>query len=399
MTVNAMPHFPADVEVIERNREAAERCRSEAPARNVGHHLARSGGRLACPHPVHRFAQVPDSPAQVILPECAGREAWLAARQEGIGGSEVGALVGISEYETAFSVYNTKKKGGKDLSALAAVEWGHRLEDVVAQKIAEEIGMASRFGGGLWAHREKPFLRVTPDRFATKPRSWKAEALIECKTAGDGDEWASGTIHPGGRGTGSAPLSYQAQCQWQMGIIGLKRAYLGCLVMGREREFFVVEIHFDPEWFAELAAEAERFWFDNIVADEPPMHDFRHPKTEELLKALSPVVVKPSVDLPDNAEEWLRDYDRARAALKAAEADVDGIKNFFRMWTGDAGAGYLPRPGKDPIKVVSYPAVSSSRIDVEKLKTDYPEVAEACTVKSSYRRLTISVPKEFKTPK
>jgi putative phage-type endonuclease len=370
---------------------------TQADVGQVDRYLARSGGRLACPHPVHRFAQVVNSPARVILPECAGRERWLAARQEGIGGSEVGALVGISEYETPWSVYNTKKRGGKDLSALAAVEWGHRLEEVVAAKVAEEVGLVSRFGGGLWAHQEKPFLRVTPDRFATKPRVWKAQALIECKTAGDDEHWESGTIHPQGRGTGSAPLSYQAQAQWQMGIIGLPVCYLGCLVLGRERQFFTVEIHFDKDWFAELAAEAERFWLENILADEPPMHDLRHPKTEELLKLLQPKVVKPSVDLPDDTEEWLADYLKAKDRLKAAEADMDAVKNYFRMMTGDAGAGYLPWPGKkDGIKITSYPEVSSTRVNVEKLKTEFPDVAAACTERSSYRRLTISVPKEIK---
>jgi putative phage-type endonuclease len=365
--------------------------------RDAAWHLARSGGRLACPHPVHRFAQVKNSPASVILPECAGRERWLAARQEGIGGSEVGALVGISEYETSWSVYNTKKRGGKDLSALAAVEWGHRLENVVAEKVAEEVGLVSRFGGGLWANREKPFLRVTPDRFATKPRAWTAQALIECKTAGDDEHWESGIIRPNGYGTGSAPLSYQAQAQWQMGIIGLPVCYLGCLVLGRERQFFTVEIHFDKDWFAELAAEAERFWFENILGDEPPMHDLRHPKTEELLKLLQPKVVKPSVDLPADTEDWLAGYLKAKEAVKEAEAELDSIKNYLRMMTGDAGAGYLPWPGKkDGLKITSYPEVGSTRVNIEKLKTEYPDVAAACTERSSYRRLTISVPKEIK---
>ena len=47
----------------------------------------------------------------------------------------------------------------------APIEWGHRLEDVVAQKTAEEIGLVSRFGGGLWAMNGKEHIRVTPDRF------------------------------------------------------------------------------------------------------------------------------------------------------------------------------------------------------------------------------------------
>lgn len=360
-------------------------------AGQVDGYLTRSGGRLACPHPAHRFAEVPNSPARIILPECAGRNAWLAARQGGIGGSEVGALIGVSEYETPFSVWNTKKRGGKDLSDVPAVEWGHRWEDVVGEKTADQIGLVSRFAGGLWADREKSFLRVTPDRFATRARSWKAVGVVECKTAGDGDEWESGSITPGGQGTGRAPLSYQAQIQWQMGIIGLRKGWLGCYVSNRARDFYVVEVDFDPEWFREMVDEAERFWVANILGGEPPMHDLRHPKTEELLKQLNPVVVKPSVDLPEEAEDWLRDYHRLKAVAEKAEKDLREVKNFFRMWTGDAGAGYFGER-----KVVSYPTVTSSRIDVEALERDFPEVARKVTVQSPYRRLTITVPKDMR---
>jgi putative phage-type endonuclease len=355
----------------------------------VEKYLAHSGGRRACPHPVHRFARVPNSPARLILPECAGRDRWLAARQHGIGGSEVGALIGVSEHETPFSVWNAKKREGKDLSGVAAIEWGHRLEAVVAEKTAEEIGLVSRFAGGLWADQAKPFLRVTPDRFACKPRAWTAVGVIECKTAGDDEHWQSGTIHPSGHGTGSAPLSYQAQVQWQLGILGLKKGWLGCFHLGAERQFFVVEINFDAEWFAEMAWSAENFWTDNVLADEPPMHDLRHPKTEELLKQLHPSVVKPSVDLPPDAAEWLADYRRAKNEAEEATKRLDEVKNYFRMMVADAGAGYLGDK-----KVVSYPEVSSTRVDVEALKRDYPEVAEAVTVRSSYRRMVIRPPKD-----
>jgi putative phage-type endonuclease len=377
----AMPYFPAVVEQAE--RETGQRVW------DTDRYLRASGGRRGCPHPAHRFAQVPDSPASLILPECAGREAWLAARLDGVGGSEVGALVGISEYETAASIWNTKKHGGKDLSDRPAVEWGHRLEEVVAAKTAEEIGLVSRFGGGLWADREKPFLRVTPDRFATKPRSWRALGVIECKTAGDDEHWESGTITPGGRGTGSAPLSYQAQLQWQLGILGLPIGWLGCFVVGSERQFFTVEVHFDAEWFRELADEAERFYVVNMLGDEMPMHNLKHPRTEELLKQLHPAVVVPSVQLPEDAEEWLADYVKAKAEADAAAKRLDEAKNFFRMWTGDAGAGYL-----GDRKIVSYPVVRSSRINVERLRTEYPEIAEKVTETSTHRRLTISVPKK-----
>lgn len=362
-------------------------------AGQVRRHLARSGGRLACPHPVHRFAQVPDSPSEIVLPECAGRDAWLAARMEGIGGSEVGALIGVNEYETTWSIWKKKVQGdAKDLSGVAAVEWGHRLEDVVAQKTAEEIGLVSRFGGGLWAHREKPHLRVTPDRLATKPRSWRSIGVIECKTAGDDEHWESGTIRPSGHGTGSAPLSYQAQLQWQMGLLGLKIGWLGCYISNMARDFFTVEVHFDPAWFGEMVHAADTFWTDNVLGQKIPEHDLRHPITEDLLKQEHVEVIRPSVQLPENADEWLRIYHAAKQRFDAAEADLNAAKNFFRMWTGDAGAGYL---GEE--KVVSYPVVPTSKLDVGMVRERHPDVAEECTVKNSHRRLSIRVPKQFKS--
>jgi putative phage-type endonuclease len=351
---------------------------------DVRRHLVRSGGRLACPHPPHRFAGIANSPAEIILPECAGQEAWLAARRGGVGGSEVGVLVGVSPYETPFSIWDTKMNGGKDLSDVAAVEWGHRLEHVVADKVAEEIGLVSRFAGGLWARRDNPILRVTPDRFACRPRSWRAVGVIECKTAGDDEHWDNGVVYADGTGSGSAPLSYQAQIQWQMGILGLTKGWLGCFVLGSERSFYTVEVHFNPDWFHELATEADRFWRENIIGDEIPMHDLRHPKTEELLKRLSPKVVRPSMELDDEAETWLAEYVDAKRRFEAAKADLDSIKNYFRMMVDDAGAGYL-----GDRKIVGYPEVPSTRIDVTALKEKYPEVAAAVTVRGSHRRLMI----------
>lgn len=359
---------------------------------DVAHHIAHSGGRRACAHPAHRFPVVPNSPARVILPECAGRDAWLRARRDGIGGSEVGALIGVNEHETPFSVWSKKQSGEtKDLSDVPAVEWGHRMEEVVAQKTAEQAGVVSRFGGGLWARTDRPYLRVTPDRLATRPRSWKAIGVIESKTAGSDEHWRSGTITPGGQGTGSAPLSYQAQVQWQLGILGLKVGWLGCFVMGMERNFHTVEIHYDRGWFSEMAHAAEQFWVDHVQGDEIPMHDLRHPITEGLLKDLNPEVVRPSVDLPEGSEGWLTAYHQAKVRLAEAERDMDEATNFFRLWTGDAGAGYLGTR-----KVVSYPTCSTSRVDVAKLREEYPEVAEAVTVRSTYRRLTVTVPKHLK---
>jgi putative phage-type endonuclease len=328
---------------------------------------------------------------RLLLPENAPLPEWLHYRVYGIGGSEVAALYGISPYATAFDVFKSKvddngeprylgpapERGPRVRAELQTdnpiLEWGHRLEQAVAVKTADEIGLVARPAGGLWQHLDHPVAIVTPDRIATKPRSRKPLALIECKTAGDSDEWEDG-----------APAHYEFQAQWQMGITGIQTCYLGCLVLGREREFFVREIPFDRDRFNEMVAVAERFWDEHVLTGEPPMFDLVHPRTEDLLKQLHPTVVFEAVTLPDEAAEWIEDYHRAAAELKRAERRLEECKNWLKVQLGDAGAGYLGHQ-----KIVSYPEVHTTRISAKKLRAEFPEVAEECSETSSHRRLTV----------
>lgn len=331
-----------------------------------------------CRHASHQVPDLPRDTAHVIVPECAPHTEWLAQRGHGIGGSEIGALIGASEHATAFDVYRAKVEGGKDISHLPAVEWGHRLEEAVAAKTADELGVVSRPGGGLWAHTEHDFARVTPDRIATRRRKRHAIGVLECKTAGDNEGWRDG----------SAPLAYQAQVQWQLGILGLEVGWLGCLVLNPARDFHVVEVRFDPEWFAEMFGIAEQFWHRNVLGEKPPMHDFSHPRTEGLLKEAYPRSILPAVELDDDAESWLEDYTERLAEFEKAKTRLDEVKNYFRDQMGDAEAGYI-----GDHKVVTYPNVEQRRVDVDKLRAEYPDVAARCTKTETHRRLSIKLPK------
>lgn len=328
---------------------------------------------------------------RLVLPETATVDQWLHARTTGIGGSEVAALFGVSPYATAFDVF--KAKVGSDgkprflgaqpvtgprirpelLTEDPILEWGHRLEDAVALKTADQLGLVARPGGGLWQHVDHPLAIVTPDRVATKRRSRRPLALIECKTSSD--DWEDG----------EAPIQYQIQAQWQMGITGLSPCYLGCFVLGHDRAFHVVRIDFDAEWFAEMVGIAEKFWAEHVLTGEPPMHDLAHPRTTDLLKELHPHVVLEATELPsDEGVEWIEAYHRAKAEADAAGQRLEEAKNWLKVQLGDAGAAYL-----NGQKVASYPEVQTSRVSTKRLREDYPEIAEKCSETTTHRRLTV----------
>jgi putative phage-type endonuclease len=327
----------------------------------------------------YRVPTIPGN-ARLLLSERASHAEWLKSRKSGIGGSDIGALLGVSEYATSFSVWRDKVGESKDISGRPEIEWGHLLEDPVALKAAKELGLTARTGGGLWQHADHPFALVTPDRIATRRRSWTGVGLIECKTAGSDEDWAEG----------HAPLAYQAQVQWQLGITGFDIGWLACLVLGSSRDFYLVEIKFDKDWFGEMVEVARNFWYQNVVALEPPMIDLAHPITDEILKELHPKVIRPATDLEEDAIEWAREYHRAKHELETAERRVEEIKNYFRMQLQDAQRGYVGEQ-----MVVSYPEVSPRRVSVELLKEKFPEVYEQVIVRNTHRRLTIAkVPHE-----
>ena len=338
---------------------------------------------------------------RLLLDENATVEQWLHARTQGIGGSEVAALVGESPYATSWDVWKAKVTDEGTMACLGEepapgpkvrpelltdnriFEVGHRAEQMVGLWTADRQGGIARPAGGLYQSIEHPLAIVTPDRILCRRRSWKPEALIECKTSGDPEPWDED----------EAPLHYRIQAQWQMGVCGIKTCYLGCMVFNFDRDFFVVREDFDEEWYKELVAVAEKFWEEYVITGELPEHDYAHPRTVEILKEQHPHVKFEAIQLPPDAEAWVFTYLKARDAVKAANEYLDEAKTWLGFHLGDAAAGYL---GDD--KVVSWPEIHQHRISATLLREKYPEVAKECTVESTHRRMTVKKPKHKNTP-
>src|SRR5690606_2802895 len=105
-----------------------------------------------------RVPEVPGN-ARIILTEDEAKKdksKWLKMREVGISATAISAILGINPYQTSFDVFRSKAAGWKenwvepDLSDNPAVQAGVWLEEPVAQKAAEMLGLAVRTGGGLW---------------------------------------------------------------------------------------------------------------------------------------------------------------------------------------------------------------------------------------------------------
>lgn len=208
----------------------------------------------------------------------AGSAEWHAARRNGVGGSEVAALLGISPYESQFSLWHRKKGLVEPVGENPQMYWGKRLEPAICQEFNER-----RQPDGMWAapagtyHASgrpwqiaNPDRLVYPDRNATDPI-----AVFEAKTSRDG-------LGFGEEGTDEVPVWYRAQSIWYCDTLGLPECHLGVLIAGSEyREYLI-------KWDAaeaQMMRDAAEAFMATVAANQRPAID-GHTATYDVLKLL-----------------------------------------------------------------------------------------------------------------
>ena len=151
---------------------------------------------------------------------------WTLLRQDTIGGSEIGAVLGLNEYESPYSLW--AKKTGKlpPFEGNLATEVGTAMEDFVARKFAAISQMNVQRSNYIYFNDEFPNQHALPDRMILqgngRGRNVKYIAGLECKTCGS----YGGRKYKGE----DFPASYYAQCVQYMAIMDVQTWYLAVLI-------------------------------------------------------------------------------------------------------------------------------------------------------------------------
>lgn len=245
---------------------------------------------------------------------------WHEARRHGISASDVAAVLGLSPWESPYSLWHRKAGtlGAKDDNP--SMRWGRRLEDAIADEFAERHPEFDVATVGLIAHSDRPWQLATPDRLL-----YDGSTLVSClevKTAGDLGEW-------GGDGSADIPVYYRCQVLWQMDVLGLTEARVALLASGRMYREFIVP--YDPADVT-LLRDAALAFLDSIAEGAPPDVDAMS-ATTAALKALHPDLEDTEVIVPDDLAD---EYEAAREAHKAAEDRRAEVENRLRELLGNA---------------------------------------------------------------
>lgn len=247
------------------------------------------------------------------------REEWLEWRRGGIGGSDIGALLGLSRYQSPWSLW-AEKCGLLPSREESERLWiGREFEPVLAKLVEKHTGLYVT-GEQTWcSHTDEPWMRCTVDGFLADAAELKGAdldsvlGLAEFKTDAR-------------YGWTEVPHHIQAQCQWQMAVTGLPMVVLGVLFAGFKFETFTIER--DEADIAFMAARARAFWFDHVVTGNPPPTDGSD-ATLDALAVVYPDEMPGSVVKLDGITDVVSAWTAAKAhakhwndAAKEAEAAI-----------------------------------------------------------------------------
>lgn len=242
-----------------------------------------------------------------------GSDEWHAARQAGLGGSEIAAVLGLSPWVSRFSLWHLKSGLIDPQASNPGMEWGTRLEDAIAGKFAEVHPEFSVWPSGTWRHKDRPWQIANPDRLiCTDERrsvGGEADAIYEGKTAHSMDSYAWGR-----EGTDEIPVYYRCQVLWYLDVFSYQRCHLAVLIGGSDyREYTIVH---DEAEAAMMRGEAELFLATVAAGDRPDIDDSEI--TYQTIRELNPNIDGNDAELP---EDLALHYMQACQDYKAAEAD------------------------------------------------------------------------------
>lgn len=276
-----------------------------------------------------------------------GSPEWEHARVSRVGGSEVAALVGLSPFESWFSMWHRRRGLIGPVEDTALMWWGRHNEQAIADRFAYEHPEWDVRRIGTYVNREREYQVVSPDRLLVRVGGGRWE-LLECKQAhdtGGGMYDGAGDIIPqwGPTGTDQIPIYYRCQCLWGMDAFGIDTYRLAAYFGGDDYREYV--IRYDEAEALVLRKRAVEFIEAVRDGIEPDID--AHAATYRAVRNSHPDIESDDVELPpEMAESYLASldaFDQAKAAKSENTARVARHIGTARRATYGTNARGRPR--------------------------------------------------------
>jgi len=286
---------------------------------------------------------------------------FSADRTKYIGGSDIGAVLGLSKFKSPVEVWmeNTGKET-KKLDSLP-LRFGSFAEEFVASEYQRATGFQLFHDESIYIHPTHQMMSAHVDRFVLANGADSLPTrILECKTA---NPFSKGDW--GEAGTDQVPMSYLCQCIWYMAITDIVRCDLA--VLFGNSDFRIYEINKDEQLENLILEKAQHFWNEYVLKDQPPPAQSEADCQTLFSKG------DPTKSQEAKAEILLltKRLQLLNSEIDLREEEISSIKQNIMNHMGEAESllyqGQVLATWKAP--------KSSFRLDSKRLEQEHPEIA------------------------
>lgn len=242
-----------------------------------------------------------------VLPRTASRAEWLEQRQQGIGSSDASVILGLSAWESPYTLWEQKTGRAPldppvDPATQELRDWGNRLEPVIREAVAEEIGTPIIKPDEAWARTDKPWQSANLDGVAGDDTICEFKNVIAFMRA----NW-----------DGQIPDHAEIQVHHAGLVTGWRTAIVAGLIGGNHLSIHRIELN---ENILEMLNDAEQRFWEYVETDTAPDVDW-HDRTKEAVQRewrQSRTTGTQEVAEQD-ARKWVEQYHTAHAAEQDAK--------------------------------------------------------------------------------
>lgn len=282
-------------------------------------------------------------------------------RSKYIGGSDIGAILGLSRFKSPLDVW--MEKTGREYKPCDSLpmRFGSFAESFVASEYARATSSALLHDESIYIHPSHAYMSSHIDRFILGDgENLPPTRILECKTANPfaQNEW-------GEAGSDQVPMSYLAQCIWYMAITQIEKADLA--VLFGNSDFRIYEITRDLELEALVLQKAQLFWTEHVLKDIPPPAQ----NEADCQMLFSKGDSSQSVQATKEIVELTNRFHLLNSEIEVREQEISLIKQTLMTQMGEAEI--LTHQGK---ALATWKAPKPSfRLDSKRLEFDHPEIA------------------------
>ena len=285
-----------------------------------------------------------------------------------IGGSSLGATLGLSKYQSKHDVWLAWKGVEREVTKeqQEIFDMGHALEDFIAKQAEKKYGVKVKKTSLTYVHPQYDWLICHPDRLVVGKIDGKRVGMEIKSSSSYDDRW-------GEVDTSEVPMDYLCQCHDYIMCDVCDEVWLIRFSNNRLTRYIIKKDEELEEMILSQAAEELSKW---ERGEEPVIEDFEEAKsyyndstegdieaTDEILKTAEEVKA-----LKMQTKEIDNRIDELKAKIISFMKDKERLVNHF----GE--------------KLFTYKRYESTNFDTKSFQKDYPNLYEQYTKKSSYMK-------------